>query len=234
MMNKLMKKFFLAIVLVAFLPYTAFAKAPLTYNPYISNGSSLATHRDCSKIRLTCVDAEKIEVNSERTVKSLNKGILTLTINYNYKTINIKSYDFGLDIDFYGCFEYQEKKEQSKDSKGKLHDFSIDTYLHEHNEGLTYIRTEDKSLVLPMLQVFHNGYRYNFNITYAEIYDFDHEKWVYGQTLATGQEGDKVKGYLIDRIGGSIFCSNFEERILGRSLEDSLCVANSDDPWDNN
>lgn len=31
MMNKLMKKFFLAIVLVAFLPYTAFAKAPLTY-----------------------------------------------------------------------------------------------------------------------------------------------------------------------------------------------------------
>lgn len=227
-MGKLIRKFFLAFALIVVLPYNAFTKVPLTDDPFISNGSSVAAEKKCSKIRLTCVNVEKIENNSKRTISTLATDIIFLTVYYDLEKVNIKSENFGFDIDFSGYFEFQEKTKQSKDTDGKLHDFTGDFYFHADDEGLAYIRTKKKSLVKPCLEIFHNGYEYVFNIMFADIYDFDNEKWAYGEIFDTNQWGDKVKKYLREQIGHR-FCSNYEE-----SLEDRLTVHNSDDPWDNN
>lgn len=75
-MGKLIRKFFLAFALIVVLPYNAFTKVPLTDDPFISNGSSVAAEKKCSKIRLTCVNVEKIENNSKRTISTLATDII--------------------------------------------------------------------------------------------------------------------------------------------------------------
>lgn len=49
-MGKLIRKFFLAFALIVVLPYNAFTKVPLTDDPFISNGSSVAAEKNVAKL----------------------------------------------------------------------------------------------------------------------------------------------------------------------------------------
>lgn len=100
-----------------------------------------------------------------------------------------------------------------------------DVFFNSHNHSLSYLRTK-KHLLKPLLQiVLDDGYYYNFNVAYGEIFDKKDSKWVLGQAAAvTSYENDKVRRRLRMDLGE--LCPDFEYE-----LEERIKLEDDDDPW---
>lgn len=151
------------------------------------------------------------------------KDVITITI-YSNKVL-IESETFGWALNYSGKWEYEERKSICTTEKGEQFE-SISDYYFCDQKYIAYLRSNEKKVVQPLMQINpNNGYFYNFNVVYGELYDFKTNKWIYGAAgLATNKEKDKVYMKLRATIGRH-FCSNFIP-----SLADDLHFGN--DSWD--
>lgn len=182
-------------------------------------------------IKLHCSDCTMFSISSDEKISECKNDVLKIEINDDQHSVNIKSQSFGFNVTFSNNWTYNEYKENTKLSDGRVINFYVESYIAGKGKFITYARPAkgEYFFVETLLQICVNeNAAYSFSIEYGEVYDSIRKEWVKGDFLVDDPWTDRVRMFLRWHIGHK-FCSNFDEY---ERLEDSLRPSNSDNPWD--
>ena len=148
-----------------------------------------------NKVRIIGTDIEKKRVDNSKVVKFVDKDTLTFVI-LSAKEIYVTSKQLGFRNFFSGNCQYSQETINGKSTKGINHVLTRETFAFKENQGFVYTRLKGNGLVTPCLQVFDNGFRYDYNIHYAEKYNPKNGKWEHISIWVDNANADYVLNFL--------------------------------------
>lgn len=148
-----------------------------------------------NKIRIIGVEVEKCLVDNDKVVKFVDKDTLTFFI-FNAKNIFVESKRLGFCNFFSGNCQYSQETINGKSTNGINHILTRETFAFKENQGFVYTRPKGNGLVAPCLQVFDKGFRYAYNIHYAEKYNPKNGKWEHINIWVDNANADYVLNFL--------------------------------------
>lgn len=177
------------------------------------------------KYKIHCSDVNKRSETTDKIIVEYEKDILTVNVYKNRVTLSSEKFDKTIQFNNY-CRHIKDNNIVFEDEHGREIKGIRDIFYSSYNHFILYTRAKE-SLVKPALLLYvKDGYYYNFNISYGEIYDPTTKKWIIGNAaVASSYENDKVRTRLRKDLGE--LCSDFEYE-----LHERLAIGDDYDPWD--
>lgn len=214
LLNFLVMKRFLLLFVFACFTY-------MSYGQFLRG--AFAKMLASSKFRIYCVDVNKRVFDGGKIVSEYPDDVITIKVysNSDENEVVVTSETFGFTKTFKGEWYFLKNNIPMTTSEKSVNCLQ-ECYATGSKTFLSYTRALE-GLVMPMFQICTgDGYYYNFNVKYGEVYDSKTEKWVYGSVITEDPENDKVRMKLRREIGCK--CADFDE-----TLSDRLSIGS--DPW---
>ncbi len=174
-----------------------------------------------TKYKIYCISINKKRDSDHKIIEEYKHDVLHVNVYANKVVITSDLFNWTFRFSA-GNHIQQTVTPMSKFGKKKAIN---DIFFMSRDVFIGYTRNKEVYKIAPLVQIcLGDGFYYNFNVLYGEIYDKKNSKWVRGEaSQVTNYENDKVWARLRKDLGK--LCPDFEYELSER------INLGGDDPW---